>query len=77
MNGRRSKREAKIFGSFAKREPLQPFALAPRQRGEGKGEGPVFIGGPLSRRAFGSAASPPFGGEAKIFVDLQLRGWCR
>jgi len=26
---------------------------------------PSFSGGPLTRRAFGSAASPPFGGEAK------------
>ena len=46
----------------------------PAKRGEGKGEGPVVVAGPLSRRAFGSSASPPIGGEAQICV-YGLRGW--
>jgi hypothetical protein len=47
----------------------------PAKRGEGKGEGSVFSAGPLSRRAFGSSASPPVGGEAKIYIDVHtIRG---
>ena len=38
------------IGSCATHESLKPFALAPRQRGEGQGEGSVFTAGPLSRR---------------------------
>ena len=36
------------------------------------GEGSVSAAGPLTRRAFGSSASPPFGGEAQIFCLLGL-----
>jgi len=47
----------------------------PAQRGEGKGEGSVFTAGPLTRRAFGSPASPPFGCEAKIFASQARLSW--
>src|SRR6187399_3455445 len=44
----------------------------PAKRGEGQGEGPVFTAGPLTRRAFGSSASPPFGGEAQIRIAVAV-----
>ena len=37
----------------------------PAKRGEGKGEGSVFTAGPLTRRAFGSSASPPSGARRR------------